>query len=109
MSPRLISSIIFMTTLLTRAVNWEPLPSLPEGAGNFISGTDGNDLILAGGVSWKNDVKQWRGTILRFDATGKKWSEVGKLPNPLAYASFGQTKKGIYFLGGSDGKTTPNK
>jgi N-acetylneuraminic acid mutarotase len=109
MNPRFIFAIAFMTTLLARAVEWEPLPSLPEGTGNFISGTIGNDLALAGGISWKNDVKEWRDTILRFDAGKKNWSEIGKLPQPLAYAAFGQTKKGLYFVGGSDGKTTSNK
>lgn len=109
MNRHFVLTILFMTTLIARAVEWEALPSLPSGAGNFIAGAIGEDLILAGGISWKSDVKEWRDTILRFDATEKKWCEIGNLPQPLAYASFGQTKKGLFFVGGSDGKTTSRK
>ena len=94
-----------MTTLTTEAA-WEQLPSLPVPSGNFVCGTVGNDIVIAGGITWKNDTKIWLDDIRRFDTKKKIWSNVGKLPQPLAYAAVGQTAKEIYFSGGSDGKMT---
>jgi len=95
-----------MSALLMRATEWECLPSLPEGSGNFVYGSVDNDLILLGGIGWKNEVKSWRSGIWRFDAASTNWVKVGKLPWSIAYAAFGETRQGIYFAGGSDGKTT---
>lgn len=99
---------VLMSTLLVRATKWEALPSLPEGSGNFVCGTVKGDLILLGGIGWRDDIKQWRDTIWRFDATATKWTVAGKLPSPVAYAAFGQTQEGIYFAGGSDGQKMHN-
>lgn len=100
----LILMAVSMSTLLVRAAKWEAVPALPEGMGNFVCGAMQGDLILLGGISWKDDVKQWRDTIWRFDATTAKWTVAGKLPSPVAYAAFGQTQEGICFAGGSDGQ-----
>jgi hypothetical protein len=100
------SSVLFliMTSNICAAA-WEKLPSLPEETGNFACGIINGDLITLGGIVWKNDAKCWLETIRRFDMAKRTWSEIGKLPQPLAYPSFGQTGKGIYFVGGGDGKT----
>jgi len=98
----LIHLVYLMTTLTTSAA-WEQLPSLPEETGNFASGVIQGDLITLGGIVWKNDTKLWINTIRRYDTAKKSWSEIGKLPHALAYPAFGQTEKGIYFVGGGDG------
>ncbi|MCW5551919.1 MAG: hypothetical protein KIS67_07095 [Verrucomicrobiae bacterium] len=97
-----------MSTLLVRAVEWEALPSLPEGSGNFVCGTLKGDLVLLGGIGWKDDVKQWRDTIWRFDTATTQWSVACRLPWPVAYAAFGETREGVYFAGGSDGQKMHN-
>lgn len=91
---------------LVGAAGWERMPSLPEGSGNFVCGTVQGDLVLVGGITWKNDIKQWRNTIWRFDSHAAKWTQSGTLPGPIAYAAFGQASEGIYFSGGSDGQGT---
>ncbi|MDB6028667.1 MAG: galactose oxidase [Verrucomicrobiales bacterium] len=78
------------------------------GMGNFVAGTDGDDIVLAGGISWKNDTKLWLDQTWRFDAKKATWTEGAKLPHPMAYAAFAQLKDQIYFSGGSDGKVTTN-
>jgi N-acetylneuraminic acid mutarotase len=98
------SLFLFMTSNLC-AASWEQLPSLPEETGNFACGIFDGKIVTLGGIVWKNDTKLWLDTIRCFDVAGKTWSEIGKLPHPLAYPAFAQTAKGIYFAGGSDGKT----
>lgn len=100
----LTQAAMLMSTLLVRAVEWEVLPSLPEGSGNFVCGTLRGDLVLLGGIGWQDDVKQWRDTIWQFDTTTTQWREAGRLPWPVAYAAFGETREGVYFAGGSDGQ-----
>lgn len=104
-----ISLVFTMNQLSAEAAVWKKLPSLPVPSGNFIAGTANGDVVIAGGITWKNDSKFSCDQIWRFEPKKKRWSEAGKLPNPIAYAAFGQNERGIYFCGGSDGKTTmPN-
>ncbi len=95
----------FMIQILS-AQNWKQLPSLPMGMGNFVAGTAGDDILLGGGITWKNETKIWLDQIWRFDAKKSTWAEAGKLPQPLAYAAFAQSKNHLYFSGGSDGTKT---
>lgn len=101
---KLVALSIFMPALLLQAVEWENMPALPEGNGNFVCGAIDGALLVVGGIGWKGDVKHWRDTIWRFDSVHARWSEAGTLPQPLAYAAFGQAPAGIYFAGGSDGR-----
>jgi hypothetical protein len=101
-----LTIMICMSNLSVRAAEWEALPSLPEGSGNFVCGTIRDDLVLLGGIGWQDGAKQWRGAIWRFNPTTKEWSTAGILPRPVAYAAFGETQAGLYFAGGSDGQTT---
>ncbi len=91
------------------AAEWKQLASLPMGMGNFVAGTDGDDIFLAGGISWKNDTKIWMDQAWRFDAKKGAWTEAGKLAHPIAYAAFVQHGGQLFFSGGSDGKVTLNE
>lgn len=84
--------------------SWEKLPALPVGIGNCACGSFGDDLIILGGITWQNDAKIWLDKIWRFDTRKKVWREAGPLPQPLAYPAYGQTTRGIYFVGGGGGK-----
>lgn len=100
----ILASLPALVNFPTAAASWEPLPSLPVGNGNGVGGMMGNDLIIAGGITWEDDTKIWLDKIWRFDTRQKVWSEAGRLPHPLAYPAYGQTARGIYFTGGSDGR-----
>jgi N-acetylneuraminic acid mutarotase len=88
------------------AAEWRAMPPLPEGMGNFACGTVGADIVLLGGITWRDGVKIWRDSVWRYDAAKEQWSETGKLPHPLAYPAFGQAEDGLFFAGGSDGQAT---
>lgn len=87
------------------AAEWQRVPSLPEGIGGFVYGAIGNDLLVAGGVSWRGDVKIYRDSIFRFDFGAAQWRQIGSLSVPVAYAASGQAPNGIYFAGGTGGST----
>ena len=101
--------LIFLMIQTMAAADWKQLPSLPMGMGNFVAGTDGDDILLAGGISWKNDVKIWMDQTWRFHAKKGVWTEGGKLSHPIAYAAFAQNNGQVVFSGGSDGKVTLNE
>src|SRR4051812_41415378 len=96
--------VLTMIVSSSKAASWEAMPKLPMGIGNSVCGIVDGDLVMAGGIMWTNDTKIWLDGIWRFNARQKVWSEAGKLPHPIAYASCGQTAEGIYFAGGADGK-----
>lgn len=95
-------SLLYMS-LQSNAAEWEKLPSAPLEIGNFIGGAVDNNLVIAGGITWKNDTKIFLSDIWTFQTKEKTWKKTGTLPQPLAYAAFGQTANGLYFAGGSDG------
>jgi N-acetylneuraminic acid mutarotase len=101
-----LSLVFVMTDLAAETVVWKKLPSLPIASGNFVAGSANGEVIIAGGITWKNDTKIFCDGIWRFESKTKRWNEASKLPHPLAYAAFGQTERGIFFCGGSDGKST---
>jgi N-acetylneuraminic acid mutarotase len=98
------SLLLSLTAGLGAASGWQALPRVPAGIGNFAGGTFENGLIVAGGITWKEDTKIWLDNIWRFDAKAQAWIEAGKLPHPVAYAAYGQTGEGIYVVGGGEGK-----
>jgi N-acetylneuraminic acid mutarotase len=100
----ILGLVFTMIVTSSEAASWEALPKLPLGVGNAVCGMMDNDLIVAGGITWTNDTKIWLDKIWRFDGKQKVWHEAGKLPQAIAYPSFGQNARGIYFAGGADGK-----
>ena len=96
--------LLSVTTGLAAGGGWQALPPAPVGIGNFAGGAFRDDLIVAGGITWRKETKVWLDNIWRFDTRKNSWSETGKLPHPIAYAAFGQAKEGMFFAGGGDGK-----
>jgi hypothetical protein len=101
-----LSLALTMTQLSVASDIWKKLPSLPVPSGNFLAATMGKDVVLAGGITWKNDTKNFSDQIWRFDSAKQSWAQVGTLPHPMAYPAAGESERGIFFCGGSDGKTT---
>lgn len=69
-------------------LEWRELPPLPHPLGGQFVGTVGDRLVVAGGSywnrpPWQGGVKEWSDTIHVFD--GKRWTQAGKLPQPLGY------------------------
>src|SRR5712675_1339752 len=96
--------LLSVTTGLAAGGGWQALPAAPVGIGNFAGGALGDELIVAGGINWRDETKVWLDNVWRFDTKKKTWNEIGKLPHPIAYAAFGQMKVGMFFAGGGDGK-----
>ena len=90
----------------TSDASWEKLSPLPEPSGGFIGGTMDGNVVIAGGTNWKDDTKHWLDRIWVFAPGSNVWREAGRLPAPLAYAGWGETKDGLWFAGGSSGAET---
>jgi N-acetylneuraminic acid mutarotase len=90
----------------SNGASWEQMPSISIPSGNFACGTFGIDLVIAGGVTWKDGNKIWLDQIRRFDTKKKIWNDIGKLPHPIAYPAYAPTADGIFFAGGGDSKKT---
>ena len=84
---------------------WEPLAALPEPNGGFATGFVDGRLIVAGGTNWKGDTKHWLDVIWSYDPAANRWSVVGKLPQPCAYAASGVIDGRLIIASGSDGQT----
>lgn len=91
-------------TGMIAAAEWEPIASLPVANGGFAAGTVQGQIVVAGGTTWKNDVKVWLDEVWTYDAAVNQWKSAGKLPNPLAYGVTAEVKDGLLIVGGFDGK-----
>jgi hypothetical protein len=79
---------------------WRALAPMPMENGNFACGVFEGDIVVAGGITWRNGGKIWLDGIWRFEAGKNMWSESGTLPQPIAYSAYGQTARGLHFVGG---------
>jgi N-acetylneuraminic acid mutarotase len=85
---------------------WEQLASLPVPNGGFAAGESGGRIIVAGGVTWRDDTKIWLDRIWLYDPARNSWSESGRLPSPLAYPVTGVKGDTLWFACGSSGEST---
>jgi N-acetylneuraminic acid mutarotase len=85
---------------------WQKLPPMPQPSAGFASGADSDGIVVIGGTNWKDGTKNWLRDINRFDPQTLRWSVVGKLDAPLAYAvcDIRRSDGALVILGGSDGK-----
>jgi N-acetylneuraminic acid mutarotase len=88
---------------------WEAVAPLPHGIGNAVCGAFGDDVVVAGGITWKNGNKIWLRDVLVFQAERDAWIWKEPLPEPIAYCAFCQTNEGLHFAGGGDGTSTIGK
>lgn len=87
------------------AVNqhWQELPALPEANGGFVCGSLPDAIIVAGGTNWTDGQKQWLKSVRRLDVRDLRWSELGSLEQPLAYAQLGISHEEMFLVGGTSG------
>jgi len=86
---------------------WERLAPLPVPNGGFVAAASAGRIIVAGGVTWRDDNKIWLDRIWSYDPARNAWSETGRLPAPLAYSFSGFDGATLWFAGGSTGTSTP--
>lgn len=86
------------------AADWESIAPLPVPNGGGAAGTVQGKIVIAGGTTWKDDVKVWLDDIWTYDPATNRWSETGSLPNPLAYGVAAETPEGLLIAGGFDGQ-----
>ena len=85
---------------------WERVASLPVPNGGFVAGESGGRIMVAGGVTWRDDTKFWLDGIWHYDPARNTWSESGRLSAPLAYPVIGLAGNALWFAGGSSGGST---
>ncbi|HSI63400.1 MAG TPA: kelch repeat-containing protein [Candidatus Saccharimonadia bacterium] len=88
---------------IVAAAEWEPIAPLPVPNGGFAAGAVQGQIIIAGGTTWKEDVKVWLDDVWVYDAGDNQWKPLGKLPNPLAYGVAAEVGDGLLIAGGFDG------
>jgi hypothetical protein len=88
---------------IVTAAEWEPVASLPVPNGGFAAGAVQGQIVIAGGTTWKDDVKVWLDDVWAYDAASNQWKAAGKLPNPLAYGVVAEVQDGLLVAGGFDG------
>lgn len=86
------------------AAEWEPIAPLPVSNGGFSAGAAQGQIVIAGGTTWKDDVKVWLDDVWLYDAASNQWKSLGKLPNALAYGVTAEVEDGLLIAGGFDGK-----
>ncbi len=97
------SSLMSSATLPAVNEEWEPIAPLPVPNGGFAAGVESGRVVVAGGTTWKDDVKIWLDEVWAYDAAGNRWSAVGRLPFPLGYGVVAETADGLMIAGGFDG------
>ncbi len=92
------------------AQEWRALAAIPdkEGFAGPFAGTDGGQLLVAGGANfpeakpWDGGTKVWYDQVWALNELGGEWKRAGKLPQPLGYGVSISTPEGLICLGGSD-------
>lgn len=89
------------------ALQWEPLPDLPQPISGHFAGTVGGRLAVIGGsyfpVSlFEGGRKTWVDRIRVLDRPQGRWRTAGRLPHPLAYGATVRDGDGLICLGGGD-------
>lgn len=98
--------VISLAACVGIRAQWEPLPALPLPSGGFAAGCVQGKIVVAGGTTWKDGVKQWLSSVWIFDPKSMQWTNGPELPHPLAYPAFGSNGEHLFIAGGADGDVT---
>lgn len=85
---------------------WERLAPLPVSNGGFFSGVIDGQIVVAGGTTWKDDVKIWLDQIWAYDPGRNQWRSTGRLPSAVAYPVSAHNGRTVWFASGSSGIRT---
>ena len=73
---------------------------MPEGVSGGAVAMLANELVYAGGTTWRNNVKRWLAETRWYDLAGDTWRAGPSLPEPLAYGASLQSDRSLEVLGG---------
>ena len=75
---------------------------MPEGVSGGAAASLSDELIYAGGTTWRNQVKHWLTETVVYDPHKDGWTHGPSLPEPLAYGAFLRTPHSLEILGGAN-------
>ncbi len=82
-------------------LSWHEKHLMPDGVSGGASAFLSDELVYAGGTTWRNQVKHWLTDVVVYDPHKDAWSAGPSLPEPLAYGAFVRTPHSLEILGGA--------
>lgn len=73
---------------------------MPEGISGAGTAFLSDSLVVAGGTTWRNQVKHWLSSTLIYNLHSNTWTAGPSLPEPLAYGAFLRNERSLELLGG---------
>src|SRR6478609_10411613 len=95
-----------LTISILLAMRWSELQPMLRSEAGGAAAYLGDELVIAGGTTWHNDVKTWLADVQIYQPGSDRWVLGPKLPVSLAYGAFIATDAGLEIFGGSDGNRT---
>lgn len=86
--------------MLKPVLEWRDRSLMPEGISGAGTASFSGSLVVAGGTTWRNQVKHWLATTLIYNPRTDAWSDGPSLPEPLAYGAFLRNDRSLELLGG---------
>jgi N-acetylneuraminic acid mutarotase len=90
-------------------ISWQDRHALPEGVAGGAIAFLSNQLLYAGGTTWREGIKHWLAAVKEYDLKRETWSDGPALPEPLAYGGFLSTDHSLEILGGMNDKGVSRK
>ena len=92
------------------ALDWQPLPSLPdkEGFAGSFTGVSHGALLVAGGANfpgkrpWEGGTKVWYDRVFTLAPGAASWCDAGRLPCANGYGVSVSIAEGVVLVGGGD-------
>ena len=101
---------ILLAPLSGLALDWRPLPPIPDerGFAGSLAGAHEGALIVAGGTNfpdrppWEGGTKIWYDDVFVLDSPNGQWRKAGTLPRPNGYGVSITTDDGVLIIGGGN-------
>lgn len=90
-------------------MNWRDGPRLPVAAAGGFAASLPDEVVYAGGTSWRTGAKEYLDDVHIYKWRGNSWRAGPKLPSSLAYGACVVTPAGLEILGGLDGNASTDK
>src|SRR5206468_2807442 len=97
------TGLIVSTAMLAASISftrWEEVAPLPTPLAGGYGFADHDQVIYAGGSTWRNGVKEYRVDVYVYDGKSLQWRNIPSLPVALAYGAAVMTSEGPEILGG---------
>ena len=103
-SPYIFTLLLLLAVPAASQLTWETKNPMPRGKAGMATAFLGDDLVLAGGTLWENDVKLYLQEVTLYDTSTDRWRQGPPLPVPLAYGGYMHNSDGMEIFGGTDGE-----